>query len=169
MEAATEKELEFSVTDLKFSNRNQEVAMKKAQTISMLLFPALLVIPGLLLAPSVRAGAPLVEESMVGLPVYPGLRMVSSSPGGDMGTGVTALPAVVGHTDDPMEQVVDFYAENLPGWNQGESFGSQVFWSGEPDEGFNLLDPESLARPSVAVMPPIREGAPVRVQYIYRN
>ena len=142
--------------------------MRTAKLWSVLI-PGALIITALLLTPAVRAGAPLVEESTVGLPVYPGLRQVSSSPGGDMGTGVEALPAVIGHTDDPMEQVVEFYAENLPGWNQGESFGNQVFWLGDPAEGFNLLDPESWARPSVAVMPPIREGAPVRVQYIYRN
>ena len=116
-----------------------------------------------------RPGAPLVEEAVVGLPVYPGLELVSRAEGGDAGDGVVTLPAIIGHTSDPMEKVVAFYEERLSDWNRMEAHGSEIFWKGDPEEGHDPLSREAMTRPSVSVMPPIREGAPVRVQYIYER
>jgi hypothetical protein len=120
-------------------------------------------------APPAPTGAPAVDPSVVGLPVYPGLERAGQADGGDMGDGVVALPSIVGHTTDEMEKVVAFYVERLSDWNHEEAHGAQVFWKGDPADGFDPMSPKAMTRPSVMVMPPVREGTPVRVQYIYER
>jgi nicotinamidase-related amidase len=113
---------------------------------------------------------PALEASQVGgLPVYPGLVVASRSDG--MTTdGITTLPAVVAFAHDKeMDEVVAFFAEKLEGWQQRDQWGNQVFFQGEPDEDFDLMEPESMTRPSIAVMPPVGQDRPVRVQYIHER
>lgn len=116
-----------------------------------------------------QPGAPMVEEEEVGLPVYPGLERVTRTSGGELEGGEVRLPAIVGHTTDSMDDVVAFYAENLDGWNRMEAHGSEVFWKGDPADGYDPMTSDAMTKPSVTVMPPLREGAPVRVQYVYEK
>lgn len=112
----------------------------------------------------------LVDEEMVGLPVYPGLALRSKSEGGDvLGDGTDALPAVVGHTGDSVDKVLAFYEERLADWHRRDYHGSQFFLPYEPQEDFNPLGPETLTRPYVSVMPPLREGGGVTVHYLYER
>ena len=116
-----------------------------------------------------QPAAPSVEEEEVGLPVYPGLERVTRTSAGELEGGKVRLPAVVGHTNDSMPDVVAFYAENLDGWNRTETHGSEIFWKGDPAGTYDPMSSDAMTKPSVAVMPPVREGAPVRVQYVYEE
>ena len=124
-------------------------------------------------APIAHAGKePVLTPAEVGgLPVYPGLRRVSSAPAQEMTinqAAVETLPVAVAFSDDPAEDVMAFYADHLPDRNVADFHGTRYFWQGDPDEEFNPLDMQKhVARPSVSVMPPLQEGAPVRVEYIY--
>lgn len=116
--------------------------------------------------------APALTPAEIGdLPVYPGLRRVSSAESREMTINqvvVETLPVVVAFSDDPAEDVMTFYSEQLPDRNVTNFHGTRYFWQGDPDEEFNPLDMQNhVTRPSVSVMPPSSEGAPVRVEYIY--
>lgn len=116
----------------------------------------------------------LVSEETVGLPVYPGLKKVSASDGGEMTIGevtVNALPSVVGISEDPFDQVVAFYSEHLEDWNRFDFHGTQFFWKGDPDEEYNPLNMKRhVTIPSVSVMPPVgKADTTVRVEYIYER
>lgn len=119
--------------------------------------------------PPQGTGAPEMDADEIGLPVYPGLQQAGRADGGVEVQGVEALPSVVGHTDDAMDAVVAFYAERLGDWNRLEAHGMHVFWHGDPADGFDPASLDAMTRPSVSIMPPIREGMPVRVQYVYRR
>jgi len=116
----------------------------------------------------------LVDEAEVKLPVYPGLKKVASSAGGETvinEVAVTALPSVVGFTEDLWDQVLAFYEEHLADWNRFDFHGTQYFWKGDPAEEFN---PANMQRhvtiPSVSIMPPMGEAdKTIRVEYIYER
>lgn len=113
----------------------------------------------------------LTPAEVGGLPVYPGLRRVSSAPSQQMTINqevVETLPVIVAFSGDPVEDVMAFYAENLSDRNVTDFHGTRYYWQGDPEKKFSPLDMQKhVARPSISVMPPSSEGAPVRVEYIY--
>lgn len=115
-------------------------------------------------------GAPLVNETDLGLPVYPGLEYVSSGPGGDMNVNSTpTLPSLGGCTFDPFDQVVMFYEQELGEWTKLEQFGNYFFFRENPGSDFNPISLEAGILVHVSVIAPFQDGRPVMVNYRYQK
>ncbi len=129
--------------------------------------------PGAAVPRRAAAEPALTPADVGGLPVYPGLRRISSAASQQMTINdevIDTLPVVVAFSDDPAERVKAFYAERLPDRNVTDLHGIRYFWEGDPDEGFNPLDMRTrVARPQISVMPPQQPGRPVRVEYIFEE
>lgn len=92
------------------------------------------------------------SKSEVGVPAYPGARIMSTMAASTMtvnGEEIETMPALAMLSEDEIADVVKFYMENLEGWHQKEFFGNYMFWDGPADA--NPLD-ISLPYPLVGIM-----------------
>jgi hypothetical protein len=90
----------------------------------------------------------------VGIPAYPGARVVQvHPPGSEQVNSVEALPLVWLISDDEPAKVAEFYRRELPDWNAGEFYLNSWFWSGQGQ--FDPLDTSGITTPSVGIMPPV--------------
>lgn len=96
------------------------------------------------------------RRDAVGIPPYPGARVVQVQPASPMMINdeeFEALPVIVLISDDDPARVAEFYASELPGWSQGEFYLNQAFWEGGDD--YDPLDVSGQTTPSVLVMEPV--------------
>lgn len=97
--------------------------------------------------------ADLPSKSEVGIPAYPGARIMSTMAASTMevnGEEVEGLPALAMLSGDEISEVVKFYKQNLEGWQSEEFYGSYIFWDGPADA--NPLD-ISLPYPTLGIIP----------------
>ncbi|NIO43244.1 MAG: hypothetical protein GTO41_25675 [Burkholderiales bacterium] len=85
------------------------------------------------------AQVPAAEN--VNIPVYPGVKIVSTMAGGQFdsssGAGVQ-LPGMVLLSSDELGSILAFYQDKLAGWQHEEFYGIHTFWDGP--EGSNAMD-----------------------------
>lgn len=85
--------------------------------------------------------ASVPSASAVGVPAYPGARVLSTMAASEMTVNdqkVTSLPALALLANDDIAKVAAFYTEKLTGWDHEEFYGNHMFWQGP--EGSNPLD-----------------------------
>ena len=106
-----------------------------------------------------RLGAMLVQAAMVpgrnavGVPAYPGARVVQTTgPGtGSMnGEPFEALPMVILLSEDAPEKIVAFYREVLPDWQYENMFLTDWFWSGGGE--FHPLEISGMETPAIGII-----------------
>lgn len=93
----------------------------------------------------------------VNIPAYPGARILSTMAGGafDSSSGEgKSLPGMVLLSSGDLETVLNFYKEQLAGWQYQDFYGVHTFWNGP--EGSNPLD--IMAGHSMLSLTQIEEG-----------
>jgi hypothetical protein len=108
--------------------------------------------PGAELGVSMLESAKVPSKSEVGVPAYPGARVMSTMGATAMTVNderVETLPAMAMLSTDETARVVEFYRGELSGWRHKEFMGSHWFWDGPADH-----DPMDFTAPypSVAIM-----------------
>lgn len=97
--------------------------------------------PGAQMAVIMLESADVPSKDDVSIAAYPGAQLMSAMRGMEMtanGEKMTTWPALSMLSEDPVADVVAFYAEQLPDWRYKEIVGMHLFWNG--DEDSNPLD-----------------------------
>jgi hypothetical protein len=85
---------------------------------------------GELMVMAVR-NASVPSASEVGVPAYPGARILATMAAGAMTQ--KSLPALAMLSTDDIAAVLQFYQEKLAGWEHWEMIGNHMFWDGPED------------------------------------
>ncbi len=110
----------------------------------------------------------LVDEKMVGLPVFPGLEYVQGLRVQDMPEGAATLSYVRGSTTATLEEVLAFYHEHFADWHYHEVMGFHHFARDKLAGDFHPSVEEMEKIPIIRVHLPSRRREPVvEVQYSY--
>jgi hypothetical protein len=99
------------------------------------------------------------SKSEVGVPAYPGARVMSTMAAQKMTVNdeeTKMMPGLALLSEDEISDVVEFYTQKLKGWQQKEFFGSYMFWDGPADA--NPLD-ITLPYPLVGIVPLAESGS----------
>ena len=97
--------------------------------------------PGMHMAVIMLESAEVPSRDDVNIPAYRGAQLMSAMRGMEMTVNdekMTTWPALSMLSEDPVADVAEFYAEQLPEWRYKEIVGMHLFWNG--DEDSNPLD-----------------------------
>ena len=96
---------------------------------------------------------PSVEE--VGFPAYPGAKIIlteMNNQSNENGTWVDLPKRIFMGTPDSVEQVTEFYKQNLTGWKYKKIYGAPTFYKKEGE--FNPM--EDMITPRIVITPEFR-------------
>lgn len=103
--------------------------------------------------------SPVPDAGQVGVPAYPGAKMLFSQRGGPMsvnGKPMRRLSVVTLGSPDEPAKVVSFYRQRLSGWSHGVFLDTDFLWQGQGE--FKPLTESAMTTPNIMVRQPMPGG-----------